>query len=54
MDAKNYVKRLLEDLEHVAGPDERGVHDPDWLRGYVAGIAVAAQYALELDEAEDE
>lgn len=47
MDVDEYIRRLLEDLACVAGEGERDEHDPAWLRGYVAGIAVAAQYALE-------
>lgn len=54
MDAKRYVSRLLEDLAHVTSGEERDAYDPDWLRGYVAGVACAAQYALEMDEKESE
>lgn len=35
MDAKKYVLRLLEDLEHVTSSEERKVFDSSWLRGYV-------------------
>ena len=47
MDVKTYVSRLLEDLAHVTSGEERDAFDPAWLRGYVAGVATAAQYALE-------
>ncbi len=35
MDAKKYVLRLLEDLEHVTSSEEREAFDSSWLRGYV-------------------
>ncbi|MFD0703375.1 hypothetical protein [Slackia equolifaciens] len=54
MDGKRYVSRLLEDLAHIASGEERDAFDPDWLRGYVAVMSCAAQYALELDEKENE
>ena len=54
MDVKRYVEHLLEDLAHITSGDERDAFDPDWLRGYVAGMSCAAQYALELDEKKDE
>ena len=55
MDARNYVLHLLEDLAHVTSGEERDAFDPAWLRGYVAGVATAAQYALECErEAEAE
>lgn len=54
MDVKTYVSRLLEDLAHVTSGEERDVYDPAWLRGYVAGVACAAQYALELEEEESD
>ena len=47
MDARTYVSNLLEDLAHVTSGEERDAFDPTWLRGYVAGVATAAQYALE-------
>lgn len=47
MDVKTYVSRLLEDLAHITSGEERDAFDPAWLRGYVAGVATAAQYALE-------
>lgn len=47
MDARTYVSNLLEDLAHITSGEERDAFDPAWLRGYVAGIATAAQYALE-------
>lgn len=47
MDARTYVLHLLEDLAHVTSGEERDAFDPAWLRGYVAGVATAAQYALE-------
>lgn len=47
MDVKTYVSHLLEDLAHVTNAEERDAFDPAWLRGYVAGVATAAQYALE-------
>lgn len=50
MDVKQYVLHLLEDLAHIASGDERDAFNPDWLRGYVAGMSSAAQYALEMDE----
>ena len=52
MDVKAYVSRLLEDLAHVTGGEERDACDPVWLRGYVAGVAIAAQLALELEKEE--
>lgn len=52
MDVKQYVSRLLEDLAHLTGGDERDACDPAWLRGYVAGVAIAAQLALELEKEE--
>lgn len=54
MDARSYVMRLLEDLAHVTGGEERDACDPAWLRGYVAGMSCAAQYALEMEEKQDE
>ena len=47
MDARTYVSNLLEDLAHITSGEERDAFDPTWLRGYVAGVATAAQYALE-------
>ena len=47
MNVKTYVLHLLEDLERVTSGEERDAFDPAWLRGYVAGVATAAQYALE-------
>lgn len=47
MDARTYVSRLLEDLAHIASGEDRDAFNPAWLRGYVAGVATAAQYALE-------
>lgn len=47
IDAKIYVLHLLEDLAHATSGEERDAFDPAWLRGYVAGVATAAQYALE-------
>lgn len=52
MDVKAYVSRLLEDLAHVTGGEERDACDPAWLRGYVAGVAIAAQLALKSDKIE--
>lgn len=52
MDVKRYVSRLLEDLAHVTGGEERDACGPAWLRGYVAGVAIAAQLALELEKEE--
>lgn len=52
MDAKKYVLRLLEDLEHVTSSEEREAFDSSWLRGYVAGVSIAAQIALELERGE--
>lgn len=49
MDAKIYVSHLLEDLERVTSAEERDAFDPAWLRGYVVGVATAAQYALECE-----
>lgn len=49
MDVKRYVEHLLEDLAHITSGDERDAFDPDWLRGYVAGMSSAAQYALEME-----
>lgn len=54
MDAKRYVLHLLEDLAHITSGDERDAFDPTWLRGYVAGMSSAAQYALEMDEKQGE
>ncbi|WP_419059113.1 hypothetical protein [Ellagibacter isourolithinifaciens] len=54
MDVKRYVSHLLEDLAHIASGDERDAFDPTWLRGYVAGVSCAAQYALKMDEKEGE
>lgn len=54
MDARTYVLYLLEDLAHVTSGEERDAFDPAWLRGYVAGMSCAAQYALEMDRKEDE
>lgn len=54
MDVKRYVAHLLEDLAHITGGDERDAFDPTWLRGYVAGMSCAAQYALEMDGKEEE
>ena len=45
---------LLAELANVTSNEERDAHDPTWLRGYVAGVATAAQYALEGEEAKDE
>ena len=47
MDARTYVLHLLEDLAHVTSGEERDAFDPTSLRGYVAGVATAAQHALE-------
>ena len=49
MDVKRYVSRLLEDLAHVTGGEERDACDPVWLRGYGAGGAMGAQRAVVLD-----
>ena len=54
MDVKRYVEHLLEDLAHITSGDERDAFDPDWLRGYVAGMSCAAQYALEMDDGKNE
>lgn len=49
-DVKRYVSLLLENLAYIASGEECDAFDPDWLRGYVAVMSCAAQYALELDE----
>lgn len=54
MDVKHFVSHLLEDLANITGSDEHDAFDPTWLRGYVAGMLCAAQYALEMDEKESE
>ena len=54
MDVKRYIAVLLEDLAHVTSGEERDAYDPAWLRGYVAGVASAAQYALDLDGRREE
>lgn len=53
MDVKTYVSTLLEDLAHVTSGEEHDAYDPAWLRGYVAGVASAAQYALEGEEKDE-
>lgn len=47
MDVLSYISRLLDDLERVASLEERAACDRDWLCGYVAGVAAAAQCAIE-------
>ena len=54
MDVKRYIAVLLEDLAHVTSGEERDAYDPAWLRGYVAGVASAAQYALEGEETKED
>lgn len=50
IDRDDLVCALLEELSAVASSDERDAHDPEWLRGYVAGVANAAGIAIELSE----
>lgn len=54
MEVKRYIEHLLEDLAHITSGDERDAFDPTWLRGYVAGMSSAAQYALEMEEKKEE
>lgn len=53
VDAKKYALRLREDLEHITSSEEREAFDSSWLRGYVAGVSIAAQIAPELERGEE-
>ncbi|MFD0703373.1 hypothetical protein [Slackia equolifaciens] len=47
-----YVSHLIGNLAHVTGGEDRDACDPAWLLGYVAGVAIAAELALELEKEE--
>lgn len=53
IDRDKLVYVLLEELSAVTSSDERGAHDPEWLRGYVAGVANAASIVIELPETDE-
>lgn len=51
IDCEELIRALLGELMAVASDEERRAHDSAWLRGYVAGVATAANTIMELGTA---